>query len=260
MRATFFILLWILLFEISFGATCLHQREKSLPPPEPQSSLFGLIPPQPAKALKETLAYQTAPLFYPSQGIVLKVEGDMLLAHVNKTFALPSWYVPPDLVSLSGQVGTLGSEIIRKTVHLHLKDLLTEAAKACGCKMSVLSSYRSYQTQKEVHNYWINQVGQYYADLISARPGHSEHQLGTTVDLTSSTVNYQLTHNFGYTKEGFWLKDNAHKWGFVLSYPKGKDKVTGYIWEPWHFRYVGKKTAQKIHRRGITLEEYLSTI
>lgn len=276
MRATLFILLWILLFESILGTTYLYQRGQPLPFPEPESTLFGLIPPQPAKVIKEALTYQTVPLFYPSQGIILnvpcssaasglerafspcsKVEGDMLLAHINKIYALPSWYVPSGLVSLSGEVKTIGPEVLRKTVLPYLKDLFTTAEKACGCKLAVLSTYRSYQTQVAVYNYWVNQVGQYYADLGSARPGHSEHQLGTAVDFTSSTVSYQLTRDFGFTCEGNWLENNAHKYGFVLSYPKGKDGITGYIWEPWHFRYVGKVVAREVYTRGMILEEYL---
>lgn len=259
MRATLFILLSILVFEVVFAATYLHQKEEALPSPELQIMLFGLTPPQPAKLIKEALSYQTVPFFYPSQEITLKVEGDMLLAHVNKTYALPSWYAPSGLVSLTGHVKTVGPETIRETVLPHLKDLLTATETACGCKLAVLSAYRSYQTQVEVYNYWVNQVGQYYADLGSARPGHSEHQLGTTVDFTSSTIGYQLTRDFGYTKEGIWLENNAHKYGFVLSYPKGKDGITGYIWEPWHFRFVGKEVAKEVHDKGITLEEYLSS-
>lgn len=259
MRATLFILLSILTFELILGATYLHQQEKPLPVPEPQNTLFRLVPPEPAKTLKEALTYQTAPLSYPSQGIVLKIEGDMLLAHVNKIFTLPSRYVPPGLVSLTGQVKTIGPETIRETVLPNLKNLLTAAEKACGCKLAVLSAYRSYQTQVWVHNYWVSQLGQYYADLCSARPGHSEHQLGTTVDFTSSTIGYQLTRDFGYTKEGIWLERNAHKYGFVLSYPKGKDGTTGYIWEPWHFRWVGKAVAEEIRNKGMTLEEYLTS-
>lgn len=259
MKATLFALLSVLVCEIILGATFLHQREEPLPTPEPQSDLFGLVPPQPAKVIEEALAYQTVPFFYPSQEIVLKVEGEMLLAYVNKTYALPSWYVPSGLVSLSGEVKTIEPEVLRKTVLPYLKDLFATAEKACGCKLAVLSAYRSYQTQQKVYNYWVNQVGEYYADLGSARPGHSEHQLGTTIDFTSSTVGYRLTRDFGFTTEGVWLENNAYNYGFVLSYPKGKDGITGYIWEPWHFRFVGKEVAKEVHDKGITLEEYLSS-
>lgn len=259
MRAALFVLLSILIFELILGTTYLYQQKKSLPLPEPQSALFGLVPPQPVKALKEILTYQTTPLSYPSQGIILRIEGDMLLAHVNKTYALPPWYVPPSLTSLNDELKTIGPEVIRKAIFPDLKALLAATKKSCGCELAVLSAYRSFQTQVEVYNWWVSQVGRYYADLGAARPGHSEHQLGTTVDLTSSTVGYQLTRNFGFTCEGIWLENNAWRYGFVLSYPKGKESVTSYIWEPWHFRHVGKAVAQEIYRKGITLEEYLSS-
>jgi len=259
MRATLFILLSILFFEVVFATSYLHQKEEALPSPELQITLFGLTPPQPAKLIKEALSYQTVPFFYPSQEITLKVEGEMLLAHINKIYTLLSWYVPSNLVSLEGGVKTVGPETIQKIVIPHLKDLFMAVEKSCGCKIAVLSAYRSYQTQIAVYNWWVAQVGRYYADLGSARSGHSEHQLGTTVDLTSSTVGYELTRNFGFTCEGRWLEKNAHKYGFVLSYPKGKDGTTGYVWEPWHFRFVGKEVAGEVYRKGITLEEYFSS-
>ncbi len=258
MRATLFIFLWVLFIGLILGASYISQKEKLLPPPKLQSSLFGLIPPQPTKTLQRTLRYQTAPLSYPAQKIILDVAGDMVLAHVNKFFSLPSWYVPPDLISLNGPIKTIGTERIRSIIFDDLKSLFAKAERVCQCKMAVLSAYRSYQTQKKVYNFWVSQAGQAYADLIAARPGHSEHQLGTTVDLTSSKVDYQLTHDFGYTCEGIWLEKNAYRYGFILSYPKGKDAITGYIWEPWHFRYVGREAAQEVNRLGITLEEYLS--
>jgi D-alanyl-D-alanine carboxypeptidase len=258
MKARLFILLCILFIEIGLGATYLKQCDDPLPNPNPQDTLFSITPPQPAKLLEETLNYKTAPITYPSTGILLKVHGDMILAHVNKTFYLPSWYVPPGLVSISGRVKTIGPESLRNIVLPHLEDLFNAVENACGCKLAVLSAYRSYQTQVATHNYWVNSLGQANADLVSARPGHSEHQLGTTVDLTSSSISYQLTRDLGYTCEGKRLAKNAHKYGFVLSYPKGKDAVTGYVWEPWHFRWVGKETAAKIKTQGITLEEFLS--
>ena len=91
----------------------------------------------------------------------------------------------------------------------------------------------------------------------SARPGHSEHQMGTTMDITSPSVGNDLVSAFGDTPEGKWLAANAHTFGFVMSYPPGKEATTGYIYEPWHFRYVGKAEAAAVRASGLTLHEYL---
>jgi D-alanyl-D-alanine carboxypeptidase len=224
---------------------------------EPQNSFLNSAPPEPIGEVKGIVTYEAVALPYSYQEIILKVEGAMILAPVNKLYALPSWYVPPSLVSLTGEVKTIGAETLRREILPHLKGLITAAEKSCSTSISVLSAYRSYQTQASVYNYWVAKVGQQSADLGSARPGHSEHQLGTTVDLTSASVGYQLTREFGNTKEGRWLKENAHRWGFVLSYPEGKTEITGYVWEPWHFRYLGKEVATKIYQKGVTPEEFL---
>lgn len=259
MSAALVFLVLILLLGVDTGARTPHRQGGIITPPELETSLFTAVPPDPAKTIEGTLIYRTAVVPYPDESTILKVEGDMILTHVNKTYTLPSWYVPPNLVNLGDYVRTIGSETLRSEVIQHLKSFVADAENACGCQIAVLSAYRSYQTQILAYGYWAAKVGQQNADLGSARPGHSEHQLGTTVDLTSSTIGYQLTRDFGYTCEGIWLEANAHNYGFVLSYPKGKNTITGYFWEPWHFRWVGKEVATEIHQLKITLEEYLST-
>jgi len=251
------VLLLVLLIELGAGTASLLEQEKALPNPEPLDTLFTLIPPQPAEVAEDELSSQTAPPSYSPEEILLTVEGDMILAHINKTFALPSWYVPPNLINLTAELKTVGPEWLRAAVIPDLKALFADAEAACDCKLAVLSAYRSYQTQALVYTYWVNKVGRRAADRGSARPGHSEHQLGTTVDLTSSTVGYRLTRDFGNTCEGIWLERNAYRYGFVLSYPKGKEAVVGYAWEPWHFRWIGRGAAAETNQMGITLEEYL---
>ena len=93
--------------------------------------------------------------------------------------------------------------------------------------------------------------GRAAADTYSARPGHSEHQTGLAIDLND------VTDNFGNSREGKWVAAHCHEYGFIIRYPKGKQKITGYMYEPWHVRYVGVKLATKIHDSGLTLEEYL---
>jgi D-alanyl-D-alanine carboxypeptidase len=258
MNAALVFLVLVLLLGADTGTRTPRRQGGVITPPELETSLFTAVPPEPAKTIEETLIYRTAAVPYPDKSTILKVEGDMILAHVNKTYALPSWYIPPNLVNLSDYVKTIGAMTLRSEVIPHLKSFLADAESACGCQIAVLSAYRSYQTQILAYGYWVAKVGQQNADLGSARPGHSEHQLGTTIDLTSSTVGYQLTRDLGYACEGIWLEANAHNYGFVLSYPQGKNEITGYIWEPWHFRWVGREAATEIRRQGITPEEYLS--
>jgi D-alanyl-D-alanine carboxypeptidase len=92
---------------------------------------------------------------------------------------------------------------------------------------------------------------------VSARPGHSEHQLGTTADISNADVGYRLTEEFGETPAGRWLAENAWRYGFVLSYPEGAEAVTGYKYEPWHFRWVGEAAAAAVRDSGLTLHEWL---
>ncbi len=182
-----------------------------------------------------------------------------LLLWVNRERSLPPDYVPPDLVPITGVPVTTQGMLLRRVALGPLREL-AEAARAEGLEIVVSSAYRSYQTQVAVYSYWVRVLGEARAARVSARPGHSEHQLGTTVDLTSPRVNYQLTEGFGDTPEGRWLKANAHRFGFVLSYPAGKEDITGYDYEPWHFRFVGVEVAAQVHRAGISLEEYFQRL
>ncbi len=184
---------------------------------------------------------------------------DDLLIWVNQTRSLPPDYEPPDLVPVTG-VAVVNQGMLLRRVALEALQQLAAAARAEGLQLVVSSAYRSYQTQVATHNYWVRLLGEARAARVSARPGHSEHQLGTTVDLTSPRVNYQLTQAFGETPEGRWLQANAHRFGFVMSYPAGKEEITGYDYEPWHYRYVGVEVATRVHAAGISLEEYFRSL
>ena len=102
----------------------------------------------------------------------------------------------------------------------------------------------------------VNTIGEEYASIHVAKPGFSEHQCGLSADVSSKSVNLQLTIDFEHTKEGIWLFNNAHKFGFIIRYPKGKEYITGYAYEPWHIRYVGKSIATTIFNNNLTLEEW----
>ena len=118
--------------------------------------------------------------------------------------------------------------------------------------LKIISGYRSYSRQQTLYNNYVKRDGKKEADRYSARAGHSEHQTGLAFDVNS------LEQSFGETKAGKWLSDNCYKYGFILRYPKGKEDITGYMYEPWHFRYLGTKAAE-LYNNGnwITLEEYL---
>ena len=154
---------------------------------------------------------------------------------VDKEHALEPDYVPPDLVALEGYPITVnrpGHKLSRRI----MPDLLAmiEAARADGLELMVSSAYRSYDYQAGVYRRHVDQLGAEEADRVSARPGHSQHQLGTTIDFGS------ISDGYGETANGRWMAANAWRFGFSLSYLGGQQHATGYDYEPWHFRYVGR--------------------
>lgn len=137
-------------------------------------------------------------------------------------------------------------------------DELNAAAALDGFKFDAFSTYRSYDRQVELYEAYVKRDGKKAADTYSARPGYSEHQTGLAFDIgeVGNTAAY-ADNKFANTAAGKWIAKNAHKFGFIMRYPKGKDDVTGYMYESWHFRYVGKKIATEIYNNDETLEEYL---
>ncbi|MBQ2758231.1 MAG: M15 family metallopeptidase [Clostridia bacterium] len=154
---------------------------------------------------------------------------------VNKTYSVPAGYNP----------GALTAEC--KNAFREMQS----AADELGLSLTVCSGFRSYETQKNLYNKYCEKDGKALADTYSARPGHSEHQTGLAIDVNS------VKQSFKDTPEGKWLKENCHKYGFILRYPEDKQSVTGYSYEPWHIRYVGKTAAKDIYESGLCLEEYL---
>lgn len=179
--------------------------------------------------------------------------GDTLVL-VNKTTSLDEDYVPDDLVwvDLPGVRETQ----LRKEASVALIDLFA-AATAKNLSLYCCSGYRSFQTQEELYAENVKSYGQKQADLVSAKPGQSEHQTGLAMDVTAESVNFDLTESFGQSPEGQFIKDNAHLYGFIIRYPEDKTAITGYAYEPWHLRYVGKNAATAIYQKDLTFEEYL---
>lgn len=142
-------------------------------------------------------------------------------------------------------------------------EALANAATAAGLPLMFASGYRSYSSQVAVYNNEVRNYGQAQADRQSARPGHSEHQTGLAADLAPASGECLIAECFGELPEGQWLAAHAHEYGFIIRYPQGKEAVTGYLYEPWHVRYVGRDLAAEIHRqqstdsdKNLTLEEF----
>ena len=130
---------------------------------------------------------------------------------------------------------------------------MVDAAKKDGITLKSVSAYRSYSSQKDIYNNYVKRDGQTKADTYSARPGHSEHNTGLAVDINTAST----SKHFENSKEYEWLINNSYKYGFILRYPEDKMFITGYKFEPWHYRYFGIETATKLHEMNVTYEEYL---
>lgn len=163
----------------------------------------------------------------------------------NKTYSLPSNFAPNNLVAINGYIKVVD----------YVKDAflsLSSDAKAIGLNIYASSGYRSYSNQKYIYENYVSMDGKENADRYSARAGYSEHQTGLAIDVNT------IDMTFDNTSESVWLRENAYKYGFIIRYPKGKEEITGYMYEPWHIRYVGKELSNKLYKDGsyITLEEY----
>lgn len=164
---------------------------------------------------------------------------------VNKTYSLPSNFVPNNLVTINGYIRIVD----------YVKDaynVLKSDSSVLGLNIYASSGYRSYSDQKYIYDNYVRMDGMVKADTYSARAGYSEHQTGLAIDLNTVDM------SFDGTGESNWLKDNCWKYGFIIRYPKDKENITGYMYEPWHIRYVGKELARVLYNNGnwLSLEEY----
>ncbi len=200
------------------------------PEPEPQTTAAPQTEPAVAK---------TEPIGYTSKGFPIEVRngctyiGGLLIA--NKTYSLPSWYDP----------GGMTSDCAAAFYSM------CSAASAEGIGFYSISDYRSYSLQEWLYQTYVNRDGKEAADTFSAHPGHSEHQTGLAIDVNSTT------QSFADTAEGKWLAAHCWEYGFIIRYPQGKEWSTGFIYEPWHIRYVGTWLSIPLRDSGLTLEEYL---
>lgn len=187
-----------------------------------------------------------------------KAEDAGMLILVNKNNYLDKNYKPDDLAPIEYYAKDRSAEarFMRAEAASHFNKMML-AVREAGYEVVMTTAYRSYGFQSILYNNYVEKYGQAEADKFSAEPGYSEHQTGLGVDVTAPSVEYALTDAFDQTAEWKWLVENAADYGFILRYPKGKAGITGYMYEPWHFRYVGIGAAKTITERKITLEEYI---
>jgi D-alanyl-D-alanine carboxypeptidase len=185
---------------------------------------------------------------------------DVLRLTDKHTVSLGSYY-PSDLVQLTAAYTIKEDESgsLRRAAANAVMELI-DAAAADGIELKLVSGFRSCPTQVVVFNSHVQQLGLAEAERQSARPGHSEHQLGLAADISAPSVGFNLDQALGETDEGRWLNRNAEKFGFVLSYPQGAESITGYFYEPWHWRFVGSRAnARAFNNSGMYLNQWLLT-
>ncbi|MCI8574869.1 MAG: D-alanyl-D-alanine carboxypeptidase family protein [Bacilli bacterium] len=185
---------------------------------------------------------------------IYKINGSVYIDGIliaNKTYPLASGFVPSDTYKSAVGVNTQCATCINNTAYNAWKSMKSDAS-ALGLNIWIQSGYRPESVQVKLYNNYVARDGKAAADTYSSRPGHSEHQTGLCFDLNS------ITDAFANTEEGKWVNENAYRYGFVIRFPKGKEKETGYKYESWHLRYVGTDLSYKLYNNGdwISLEDY----
>jgi len=182
---------------------------------------------------------------------------DMWLSNVGQNVSLSDdTYIPKNLIAIKNSISTQNNFCLTEDTNTNLEAMLAKA-RTDGLTIKVSSAFRSYNIQQILLDGAINK-GNPDANIAIAKAGYSEHQLGTTVDLTGASINFvSAAKAFDKTPEADWLETNASNFGFVRSYPMGKEAITGYMYEPWHYRYVGIDKAQLIKKNGQTINEFL---
>ena len=207
---------------------------------------------------EKLLPHDISTILDPTKTVPLDTIPESLTVLVNRAFLLPEDYVPSALtipdIPFDTTVVTEKNNL-RGEAAMQIEKLF-EAAKKKKIELTGVSGYRSYVRQKSVFEQSAADHGREHADKYCAIPGSSEHQTGLAIDVSTPEIGNVLEVSFADTKAGKWLDKNSYKYGFVVRYPKGKQKITGYNYEPWHLRYVGLKTADYLYENKLTLEEF----
>lgn len=238
-------------YELKTIKSAKSQRQDNQPSPSLQSEK------------NKNAAMQNQPsVSYSNDTLQVVAIPDSITVLVNKQNKLPDNYTPGDLVDTDIPfIFSQESEKrkMRKEAAAAIEQLFA-AAKIQGIRLLGVSAYRSFASQQSVFNNYVDRDGYQKALTYSALPGTSEHETGLAIDVTEGNGQCAASDCFGNSKEADWLQTNAAKFGFIIRYPKGKEAITGYQYEPWHLRYVGKSIAADIMSRGITLEEYYNAV
>ena len=197
-------------------------------------------------SLKEAIIYVNIGLNHPFYEYTYPARDcDKITMLVNKYHYIDKDYIPNNLITINGLS-------INQEAYENFKKMQEDIQKE-GMNLRIISAYRNYQYQENLYNKYLKQEKQEIVDTYSARPGYSEHHTGLAIDIDNGILDY---NKFYLTKEFLWMQDNAYKYGFILRYPKDKENITGYSYEPWHYRYVGKEIAEYIKKHNSTFEEY----
>ncbi len=172
---------------------------------------------------------------------------------VNKYNYVTQDYIPENLEPIDTAYARSGMQLVSEAKNAF--EELSQNAKEDDMTILAMSSYRSYDYQVNLYNNYVETDGKQAADTYSARAGYSEHQTGLAVDVYNGVIPYT---SFEETEEFTWMQQNAYKYGFILRFPEDKTNITGYQYESWHYRYVGKEIAEEIYKNNLTLEEYLA--
>ena len=179
----------------------------------------------------------------------------ILVNKQNKAPTVPVTLVKPDVTPTKPSVA---ENIYMRPEAASALEALFEGAAEAGLTLYATSGYRSYSTQKAIFDRKAAERGEQAANRSVAKPGYSEHQTGLAMDIEGeTTLGTGLTEAFGESPEGIWVAEHCHEYGFIIRYPKDKTNITGYIYEPWHIRYVGVEAATEITELGVTFEEYI---
>ena len=191
--------------------------------------------------------------YYTNDIVLSKEEEKKIDVIVNKYYKLSKDYEPDDLTKIDSKFASGSNQRLRKEAAIKFEEMAAEALKN-GYKIYAGSTYRSYDYQLGLYNRYVAKDGFDEAETYSARAGYSEHQLGLAVDIINGKWEY-LSEN---DEEYEWLIDNSYKYGFILRYPRGKEYITGYVFEDWHFRYLGIDLATKVYNSKLTYDEYVA--
>lgn len=232
------------LFILIIGGGAERIQSSAVEKPRPVETEKPTFEPSPIPSPIPTIEPSPSPTPVPDES---------LIRIVNKEHTLDPSYVPQDLVDVAVE-----SENIQQLVK-EAADALVRMfadAQADGIDLILVSGYRSYETEVQVHRSYVDLYGEEYASHLDCQPGRSEHQLGLAVDLGCLDGTCRLDQCFSNTTASTWLVNNAWQYGWILRYPEGKEDITGIMYSPWNYRYVGVEEAEKLHTSGMTMEEY----